>query len=220
MTFSILARDPDTQIIGGAAATGSLCVGGWVLRGGARHGLSASQGRAPSTLWGEDVIDLMAQGHSPQEAVETVTGRDAGRGYRQLSALNCDGAGAAFTGQDNTPVTAERVFANGVAAGNMLTSKRVIDHLIEQFQTSAGTMAERLMDALDAAHAAGGDSRGLLSAALLVLSPDHAPISLRIDHSETPLADLRRLLTLATSGDYAYWSANVPTLSDPERIVD
>src|SRR5690554_1543068 len=107
MTFSILVHDPETGVIGGAAATGSLCVGGWVLRGDARYGLSASQERAPSTLWGENVIDLMGKGHSAEAAVEKVTMDDSGRGYRQLSALNCNGRGAVFTGQDNTPVTAE-----------------------------------------------------------------------------------------------------------------
>lgn len=218
MTFSILAHNPETGIIGGAAATGTLSVGGWVLRGDVRYGLSASQGRAPSTLWGEDVIALMGDGHTPQEAVASVTRRDAGRGYRQLSALNCNGEGAVFTGGNNTQVTAERVFANGVAAGNMLTSKCVIDRLVEQFQSSTGTLAEQLMDGLDAACAAGGDFRGLLSAALLVLSPDYAPLNLRVDYSETPLADLRHLLSLATSGQYAKWSANVPSLNNPESV--
>ena len=60
MTFSLLARDPATGAIGGAAATGSLCVGGWVLRGSLAGGMSASQGKAPSTFWGEDVLAMMA----------------------------------------------------------------------------------------------------------------------------------------------------------------
>ncbi|MFN3526048.1 MAG: DUF1028 domain-containing protein, partial [Paracoccus sp. (in: a-proteobacteria)] len=62
MTFSILAQDLGTGAFGGAAATGSLCVGGWVLRGDSRAGLTASQGAAPSTMWGEDVLVRMMSG--------------------------------------------------------------------------------------------------------------------------------------------------------------
>ncbi|WP_284266457.1 DUF1028 domain-containing protein, partial [Roseicyclus amphidinii] len=77
MTISILAIDEKTGRLGGAAATGSLCVGGWVLRGGAESGMSASQGTAPSTLWGEDVLARMAGGLGAAEAVAAVTGPDA-----------------------------------------------------------------------------------------------------------------------------------------------
>ena len=73
MTFSLLARDPETGAIGGAAATGSLCVGGWVLRGNLAGGMSASQGMAPSTFWGEDVLDFMAAGNPAKKAIEAVT---------------------------------------------------------------------------------------------------------------------------------------------------
>lgn len=220
MTFSLLAHDPDTGAFGGAAATGSFCVGGWVLRGHVQRGISASQGAAPSTLWGEDVLELMGEGLAPQTAVEQVTGRDTGRGYRQLTTLAPDGRSGAFSGADNTPVIAERMFSGGVVAGNMLTSDAVLTQLIEGYQGADGMLAARLMAGLEAAEAAGGDMRGLKSAALLVLSRDHAPLSLRIDHSETPLPDLRRLLTLATTGDYAAWSAQVPSLSQPERVLD
>ncbi|KKM04073.1 hypothetical protein LCGC14_1767880, partial [marine sediment metagenome] len=88
MTFSILARDEKTGMLGGAAATGSLCVGGWVLRGGADRGLSASQGTAPSTLWGEDVLTLMQGGVAAATAVARVTGHDTGAAHRQLAALD------------------------------------------------------------------------------------------------------------------------------------
>ena len=68
MTFSILAQDLNTGCMGGAAATGSLCVGGWVLRGDSRAGMSASQGAAPSTLWGEDALNRMQAGDTAEQS--------------------------------------------------------------------------------------------------------------------------------------------------------
>lgn len=220
MTFSILVRDPDTGLIGGAAATGSLCVGGWVLRGRAGVGLSASQGASPSTLWGEATLDALAAGESATGAVARLTGADGGRDYRQLSALGLTGPGGLFTGRLNTPMTGEARFENGVAAGNLLASQAVIPALVEGFRGATGTLAERLIAGLVAAEAAGSDSRGLLSAALLVLGPDRAPLSLRIDHSETPLTALAELHRRATEGEYAFWARQVPTLDDPERGLD
>lgn len=217
MTFSLLARDLASGAIGGAAATGSLCVGGWVLRGSLSGGMSASQGKAPSTFWGEDVLVAMAEGQAAEKAVKAVTGADRGAAQRQLLALPYDGPGAVFTGGDNTPETGELVFDDGVAAGNMLASSSVVDALARGFRFAEASFPERLLAGLVAAEAAGSDSRGLQSAALLVLSPHHAPLTLRVDYSEKPLPDLAALLTRATSGDYAAWAAQVPCLADPER---
>jgi len=220
MTFSILARDPSSSAIGGAATTGSLCVGGWVLRGDACVGMSASQGAAPSTMWGESVQIGMGKGLSAAEAVERTTKADAGREYRQLSALGLTGAGTVFTGNANLPEMGGRVFEGGVVAGNLLDNTRVLDSVVAGFQSSTGAFAARLLSSLFAGRDAGGDSRGLLSAALLVVSPDHAPLTLRIDYSENPLEALEALYKRATNGDYSVWSQQVPTLNDPERILD
>lgn len=218
MTFSILARDAETGAIGGAAATGSLCVGGWVLRGSLKGGMSASQGMAPSTIWGEDVLSRMAEGHSAQKAVKLVTDPDSGRAQRQLAALGISGPGAVFTGAANTAATGERRFENGVASGNMLTGPGVVDALAEGYLSAGGSFAQRLLAGLRAAEAAGSDSRGLMSASILILSRAQAPLSLRIDYSETPLGALGELLSRATSGSYADWARQVPCLDDPERI--
>lgn len=220
MTFSLLARDPTSGTIGGAAATGSLCVGGWVLRGSLAGGMSASQGKAPSTFWGEDVISKMAAGQSVEEATKGVVMPDRGRSQRQLAALSPAGAGGAFTGAENTPETNDRVFDNGVASGNMLAAPGVVDALIDGYLGAAGTFPERLLAGLFAAEAAGSDSRGLQSAALLVLSPSHAPLTLRVDWSETPLDDLRALLARATGGDYADWARQVPCADNPFATYD
>lgn len=220
MTFSILAHDPLSGAFGGAAATGSLCVGGWVLRGSPLAGVSASQGMSPSTLWGENVLAEMGKGLGAEEAIHNVVQPDEGRAHRQLSALGSIGGGAAYSGERNVPEVAERVFSEGVAAGNMLAGESVIGSMVETYQEAAGELSERLLASLRAAREAGGDSRGLSSAALLVVSRDRAPLSLRIDYHDDPLAALEDLYTRATTGDYAAWSKMVPTLSNPERIND
>ncbi|MAM61586.1 DUF1028 domain-containing protein [Maritimibacter sp. UBA3975] len=220
MTFSILARDPETGLMGGGAATGSLCVGGWVLRGRADAGLSASQGASPSTLWGEAAVDALAQGQGAEDVVCRITDADRGRAFRQLAVLGREGSGAVFSGERNSPRIADQVFERGVAAGNLLASEGVIPALVDGFSGASGTFPEQLLAGLLAAQDAGSDARGLFSAALLVVGPDRAPLSLRIDHSEDPLGDLSDLLARATSGEYAFWARQVPTLHDPERILD
>ncbi|MGH1458182.1 MAG: DUF1028 domain-containing protein [Paracoccaceae bacterium] len=219
MTFSILVRDPETGALGGAAATGSLCVGGWVLRGHINAGLSASQGAAPSTLWGEDVLTLMRAGTAAPQAVAQIVGNDAGRAHRQLSALDCEGQSGVFNGACNTPQIAARAFEGGIASGNMLANAGVIDAMIDGYLAAKGRFSDRLIAALEAGDAAGSDARGLYSSALLVLRRDAAPMSLRIDYSETPLGALRALHGRATSGDYADWASQVPCSDAPMRVL-
>lgn len=221
MTFSILARDPKTGAIGGAAATGSLCVGGWVLRGELSVGMSASQGAAPSTFWGEEVLQRMRKGAAPEQAVSDVTSRDKGRAYRQLAAMDVSGNAAAYSGSENEDVKGSLLFPGGIVSGNMLGSDGVLGAMARAFATPGDDFARRLIDALYAAHDAGGDFRGLLSAALLVLHPDRPPLTLRIDHNaDDPIGALEHLYQKATSGDYAEWTRQVPVASDKERSLD
>ncbi len=221
MTFSILARDQKTGSIGGAAATGSLCVGGWVLRGDLTAGMSASQGAAPSTFWGEDVLQQMRNGSAPEHAVNDVTSRDRGRAYRQLSAMDLSGNVAAYTGDKNEDVKGSLTFPGGIVSGNMLGSDSVLSAMETAFTSSGDAFERRLINALKAAHDAGGDFRGLLSAAILVLHPDRPPLTLRIDyHATDPIGALEQLCQKATSGDYYDWAQQVPVTSDKERILD
>lgn len=217
MTISILAFDEKTGAYGGAATTGSLCVGGWVLRGDAESGMSASQGSLPSTLWGTRALERMRAGESAAEAVAALTAADSGRAQRQLAALDLAGGTGHFTGAESVPVAGARTAPHVVVSGNMLAGEAVLDACRDGYLEAGGDMATRLMAALDRAAGAGGDSRGLMSAALLVVARDRAPLSLRIDHSETPLVDLRELHRLATTGLYADWVAMVPTLDAPDR---
>lgn len=217
MTFSILAIDRNTGEIGGAAATGSLCVGGWVLRADPRVGASASQGAAPSTFWGMDVLDRMRAGDSAAQAVARVSGADSGRAARQLAALDSAGGTGAFTGAENTDIKGDRLQDGLAVTGNLLSDASVLDALVTGFEAATGPLPRRLLAALRAAAARGGDSRGLLSAALLVVGPDIPPLTLRVDYSQTPVADLAALLDRAQSGSYADWLKTVPVLTDPER---
>jgi uncharacterized Ntn-hydrolase superfamily protein len=103
----------------------------------------------------------------------------------------------------------------------MLAQEAVLDAMVARFEVEAGGLDRRLLAALEAANAAGGDFRGLLSAALLVLRPDRPPLTLRIDHHpHDPVCALRNLHETAMSGDYADWLRQVPVLVDKERILD
>jgi len=221
MTFSILARDAETGAIGGAAATGSLCVGGWVLRGDPQVGMSASQGASPSTFWGDDVLELMRNSVTPEQAIHQIVSSDNGREYRQLAALDLRGNAAAFTGAENQDLKGSLVFSGGIASGNMLGGEGVLPAMVEGFTVSDQVFERRLLRALTAAREAGGDFRGLLSAAMLVLHPDRPPMSLRIDHHpDDPIGALEEIFDHATTGDYADWARQVPVLTDKERTLD
>jgi uncharacterized Ntn-hydrolase superfamily protein len=217
VTLSILVQDNQTGVFGGAAMTGSLCVGGWVLRGNAVGGMSASQGTSPSTLWGEDVLAAMCAGRSAVEAIEDVVSHDHGRAQRQVAAIDAGGATASFTGAESVMI-ADSVKGDGfVVAGNMLSATSVLDAAAMHVRESNADVASRLLGALKAARDAGGDRRGLSSAALLVLSPNMAPLDLRVDWSDQPVSDLEKLLIKTRTAPYSDWIMQVPTLSDPFR---
>jgi len=215
MTFSILAYDQKTGAYGGAAATGSLCVGGWVLRGNPDAGMSASQGTSPSTLWGDAVLDLMRSGVPAHKAVQDVATPDTGRDHRQLTAVDPAGGVAGFTGDRSVPVAHSLSESHVIVAGNMLGNASVLQAILRGYHTSGGPFAERLMAGLNAGQNAGGDSRGLQSAALLIVNRDAAPLTLRIDWSDDPLTQLGRLYCAANSEPYRSWRDQVPTLNAP-----
>jgi uncharacterized Ntn-hydrolase superfamily protein len=217
MTYSLLSIDEKTGALVAAAATGSLCVGGWVIRGRLGAGLVASQGTAPSTLWRDAALGRMEDGLSAARAVTEITGADPGRAHRQLAALDLQGGSAGFTGEASVAYAAHLAGDGMIVAGNMLSGPEVLDAMRDGWNDTAADPALRALAALDAAEGSGGDARGLLSAALLVLRPDAAPLDLRIDRSETPLRDLRDLLNAVRTSPYADWLDEVPTERAPTR---
>lgn len=217
MTFSILSYDQKTGTYAGAAATGSLCVGGWVLRGDVDAGLVASQGTAPSTFWRDDLLRRFHAGEPAENALKEVTCNDNGRAHRQLIGLDRSGRTAGITGEYSVPYAAHHTEANLAVAGNMLAGEEVLKALRTGFLGAAGDPADKLLAGLAAATQLGGDSRGLSSAALLVLTPDAPPLDLRIDRSAEPIADLTELLGHARSDPYATWLSEVPVRNDKQR---
>ena len=217
MTFSMLVRDPDSGAFGGAAATGNLCVGAWVLRGDARAGMTASQGLYPSPIWGPEALKLMAAGRDAAEAVRQVVDTDSGRDVRQLAALDRNGGIGGHSGAGNLDYCGHVAGENLIAVGNMLDSPAVLEGMVEAFASATGPQPARLIAGLAAGAAAGGDFRGLLSAAILVVSPDAPPLDLRIDHAADPIGALRALYDRTCDPAYQDWLAGIPTLNDPER---
>lgn len=216
MTFSLLARDPESGALGGAAATGNLCVGAWVLRGRAGVGISASQGHYPSTLWGEAVLDAFANGGSPEQAVKDTVMADKGRYARQLIGLDHKGRGGAFSGSANLPVVKDEVMPDLCASGNMLASADVITSAISGYMSSEGSFLRRLLAGLRSGAKSGGDARGLMSAAILIVAEDHPPIDIRVDYAADPLDTLSDLVARVEQGDYAGWMQSLPTLLSPD----
>ena len=133
MTFSLLAYEPEEGTFYGASATGTLCVGGWVLRGDSRVGLTASQGADPSTLWGEDILKLMIEGYQPEDALDKITQADKGREHRQVAVIGNRGVGAVFSGMNNLPIVDSIVEDNCVLSGNILQSNKVLSKMREAY---------------------------------------------------------------------------------------
>lgn len=218
MTFSLLARDPETGAFGGVAATGNLCVGGWVLAGAPAIGVAAAQGQAPSTLWRERVLERMMSGDDAAVAVALVVGNDAGREHRQLTAIDGSGIPGAFTGNANGDYKGHLAGDQCVASGNILKSAAVLDEMVHVFERSDLSFEDRLLAALFAGQGAGGDERGILSASLLVLSDNIPPLTLRIDHHQAPIEALGELLNKTRDPAYQEWLATVPTKNEPQRF--
>ena len=220
MTVSILVRDPATGLLGGAAMTGNLCVGGWVLRGDSRTGIAATQGEQPSSLWADAAFDALRADQDAQHVVDTVVARDGGRECRQMALVCRSGTTGAFTGRDNRDWKGALVAPDMVVSGNILRGPEVLEAAHAAVLDTPGLMVDRLLAGLRAAQAAGGDARGQMSAALLVICDTDPPLDLRIDWATDPLADLAALLDRARAPDYARWVACLPVRTDPERHED
>lgn len=219
MTFSLLARDPDTGILGGIAATGNLCVGGWVLAGNSHAGMVASQGQAPSTIWREAAVAHMISGETASVAVNKAIAADEGREYRQLAALDRNGGFGIFTGTRNGNYKGHICGQDCIASGNILAGHSVLEEMVSTFENSGQPFEERLLEALVAGERSGGDERGIFSAALLSLCSDMPPLSLRVDYHDRPVAALADLLARTREPGYAAWLDTVPTEDEPQKFL-
>jgi uncharacterized Ntn-hydrolase superfamily protein len=201
-TYSIAACDLDAGQWGVATQSKFLAVGSVVPWAEPHVGAIATQAYA-NPRYGPEGLDLLREGLSAEEVVERLTAADEGRDHRQLGIVDRQGRSASFTGGECLEWAGGRTGACYAAQGNILVSAETVDAIAETFESSLGTLAERLLDCLDAAQAAGGDRRGQQSAALLVVEQDggyaklsDTAVELRVEDHERPLEELRRLYRL------------------------
>lgn len=197
-TFSIVARCKRTGQLGGAVSTAVPAVGAicpFVLPG---VGAVASQSWANPYL-ALDALTLLAKGATAQSALDQVLAGDDARGLRQVGLVDDAGRAAAWTGGDCTPWCGHRTGPDYAVQGNMLIGEAVVVGMETAFLDAGDSgLEERLMRALEAGQAAGGDKRGKQSAALKIYEREAYPwLDLRVDEHPAPVAELRRVLGVA-----------------------
>jgi len=202
LTFSIVALDPKTKALGISVSTAIPAVGSAVPHVEAGVGAVATQAQT-NVLYGIEGLKLLKTGLSPQAALETMLQGDIDREKRQVIIIDAQGRTAAFTGRENVEWKGHIIGKDCVVAGNMLAGSRVIKAMVETFEATKGKLAERLLKALEAGQEAGGDKRGLMSAALLVageqwISETRPILDLRVDAHQDPVKELRRIYTIST----------------------
>jgi len=220
MTWSIVAHDPASGAFAVAVTTCSLAVGASCPHVRAGVGAVSTQSFTNRYL-GPAVLDGLARGLSPAQAIEGALVGDDGRALRQVHAVDRFGRSAAFTGANCVEWAGERTSQNLSVAGNMLAGPAVIHDTLAAFTVNGAVpLPERLSLALDAGEAAGGDRRGRQSAALrLVTTEDFPDLDLRVDDHADPLAELRRLLALWRR-DRAPYLDRQPRKANPSGVID
>ncbi len=195
----MVARCPKTFALGVCVSTAIPAVGSRVPHAEAGVGAIATQAYT-NVSYGVEGLKLLKKGFSPQEALETMLKADAERELRQVIIVDCHGRTAAFTGSETVDWKGHLVGKNYVAAGNMLVGGEVIEAMARAFESSSEyDLAERLMRALEAGQKAGGDVRGKVSAALLVVG-NQPTLDLRVDWHREPVRELRRMLEECKAG--------------------
>ena len=219
MTWSILTHDPATGAFGLAVSTCNFAVGAGVpfLRAGI--GVCASQSFSNRYL-GPPTLDALARGLSPRLAIASVIAGDEGRGLRQIHTLDRTGDSAAWTGEHCVDFCGSAAAPGVSVAGNMLAGPAVIDDTLATYINTDGRLAERMLAAMDAGQAAGGDRRGRQSAALFVITTEDYPdLNIRVDDHSDPLVELRRLLAI-WQRDREPGLANAPRRANPAGQTD
>ncbi len=220
MTWSIVARDLQSGQFGIAVATRAFAVG--ALAPHVRSGVGAIATQAlVNRFYGTEGLELLRQGLSAQDVVAAVTAADAGRAYRQVHVMDAHGGIAAHTGADCIPWCGHCAAENVSVAGNMLAGPQVIEATLAAYRSAAALpFPRRLIAALQAGEAAGGDKRGKQSAALTIHGEDDWPdLDLRVDDHPDPLAELSRLETV--SRHYAMpFQRHLPSHRDRVGVTD
>src|SRR6266852_1495907 len=202
MTFSIVARDPQTGELGIAVQSKFLAVGAVVPWAKADVGAIATQAWA-NTSYGSRGLELLAYGLPASEALARLVEEDAGRADRQVGIVGVKGEAATYTGAQCFPWAGGRVGEHYTCQGNILVGEDTVLAMAYTFEQTTGLLCDRLLAALAAGQAAGGDSRGQQSAALLVVREgggysgfNDRFIDLRVDVHPQPIVELQRILQL------------------------
>ena len=204
-TFSIVARDPETEELGVAVQSRAFRAAAIVTYAKAGVGAVATQASANQS-YGPEGLALLEQGLSPEDVVARLTGADAGRDRRQLAVIDALGRVKAYTGSGTSDWAGHIEGENYSVQGNILAGEEVVREMARAFEAAEGVLAERLMAALDAGEAAGGDARGKQSGGILIVKPigdsgrtTDRWVDVRVDDHPTPFVEIRRLMNMSVS---------------------
>ncbi len=220
MTWSIVARDKNTGSYGCAVATKFFAVGAMCIKAEGKVGALATQALINPTF-GPRGLRLLREGKSASDIVKALIGSDQGRDHRQLHLIDSAGRNAAYTGADCVDWCGHLLRDGFSVAGNMLAGPKVIEGTAQAFEANAALpLPRRLIAALKAGEAAGGDKRGKQSAALIVYSTEEYPeLDLRVDDHVDPLAELERLEAVSRER-FTHFRAFLPTSANPSGVFD
>ena len=202
MTFSIVARDPETGDFGVAIASRALAVG--AVAPYARAGVGAISTQAvPNVTYGPDGLERLAAGDDAATVLAALTAADSMAPVRQAGIVDVAGRVATYTGSSCIDWAGGKTVPGATAQGNCLVGPEVVDAMLAAYQSATGSFPRRLLAALQAGDRAGGDKRGRQSAALLVMRDKGGPgqgndrwIDLRVDDHAAPCTELGRLLAV------------------------
>ena len=208
-TFSIVARDPSTGELGVAVQSHAFSVGSGVSWAEAGVGAVATQSFIDPS-YGPLGLDLMRAGRSAPDALKGLLAADDGRDVRQVAMIDASGRVAAHTGAKCIPAAGDHVGDGYSVQANLMDNDGVWPAMAKAFESAKGDLAERMLQALEAAQAAGGDIRGMQSAAILVVKGVSSGkpwqdriFDLRVEDSPQPLAELRRLVNFQRANNLA-----------------
>lgn len=211
-TFSVLGYDPDTGEIGVAVQSRVFSVGNGVIWAKAGVGAVATQAVA-NVGYGPRALELLAEGNDPETVVRRLLEEDPDpypeswpEAGRQVAVMDAQGGAAAWTGPAAPEWAGQRTGHHLSVQGNLLVGPAVLGAMARAFEETPGHLSLRLLAALEAGQAAGGDRRGMQSAAMIVVREDGGPwldndveLRLQVDDHPRPLAELRRLVEIASS---------------------
>lgn len=214
-TFSIVGRCARTGRLGVAVSTADVGAGRMVTWAKAGVGAVATQSW-PSLYLAIDALELMRKGASAEHAMATVLADDPGGSVRQLGMVDRDGGSATYSGEECTTWFGGTNGPDFAAQGNMLIRGETVSAMADSFgRTAQLDLAERLLQALEAGQAAGGDKRGRQCSALLVVDREEFPLwDLRVDENPNPVPELRRIFEIAKT-DLLPFVEGLPTRANP-----